>query len=71
LVRHFFRFVHYVYIIDGSVHTESDWVVSNELVAMALTHMAQSISNQVVLAELFDFDGSEVYLKDHRYIYNI
>jgi hypothetical protein len=55
---------------QSSGSTESDWVVSNELVAMALTHMAQSINNQVILGELFDFDGSEIYLKDHRYRHN-
>lgn len=43
---------------------KSDWVVSNELVAMVLTQMAECKENRQVWEELFVPEGHEIYLKN-------
>lgn len=46
-----------------SVTQVSDYVVSDELVSMALAAVAEDIDVESIWAELFDADGCEVYLR--------
>ena len=50
-----------------SVTEASDYVVSNELISMALSTVAEDRRINTVWMELFSADGCEIYLKDIRH----
>ena len=44
----------------------SDYILSNSLVAMAISMVAEQRETNIILAELFSARGNEIYLRDSR-----